>query len=105
MKTNTIFSFFIALFIISCNSAQEQSMVKIEPLTITDAPGVHSYSLGKTSDGKWLILGGRIEGLHKMRPFEAFRQNENNKNVFLIDPENNKTWSTDLSVLSPSIFE
>ncbi|AUC81429.1 T9SS C-terminal target domain-containing protein [Lacinutrix sp. Bg11-31] len=105
MKLNTYLSFFIALFIISCNSAQEQFLVKIEPFTITDAPGIHSYSMGKTSDEKWLILGGRIEGLHKMRPFEAFRQKENNKNVFLIDPENNKTWSVDLSVLPSSIFE
>ena len=79
MKLNIYFSFFIALFIMSCNTAQEQFSIKIEPFTITDAPGVQSYSWGKTSDGKWLILGGRIEGLHKMRPFEAFRQNENNK--------------------------
>ncbi len=105
MKLNTYFSLFIALLILSCNSAQEQFLVKIEPFTITDAPGVQSYSWGKTSDGKWIILGGRIEGLHKMRPFEAFRQNENNKNVFLIDPESNKTWSLDLSVLPSSIFE
>ena len=105
MKSQTYFSFFIAFFILSCNSAQEQFYVKIEPVTITDAPGVQSYSWGKTSDGKWLILGGRIEGLHKMRPFEAFRQNENNKNVFLIDLENNKTLSADLSVLPSSIFE
>ena len=105
MKLNIYFSFFIALFIMSCNTAQEQFSIKIEPFTITDAPGVQSYSWGKTSDGKWLILGGRIEGLHKMRPFEAFRQNENNKIVFLIDPENNKTWGADLSVLPSSIFE
>ena len=55
MKLNIYFSFFIALCIMSCNTAQEQFSIKIEPFTITDAPGVQSYSWGKTSDGKWLI--------------------------------------------------
>ncbi len=105
MKSNLYISFFVGLFIISCNTAQEQFSVKIEPFAITEAPGVQSYSWGKTSDGKWIILGGRTEGLHKMRPFEAFRQNENNTNIYLIDPENNKTWHADLSVLPASIFE
>ena len=105
IKQSTFFSVFLSLFLISCNSAQVQCTVQIEPLTITDAPGIQSYSWGKTSDGKWIIVGGRIEGLHKMRPFEAFRQNENNKNVILIDSENNKTWNADLSVLPSSIFE
>jgi hypothetical protein len=106
MKLNIIFTFLIAFTLSSCNSsAQEQFTIQIEPFSINEAPGIQSYSLGKTSDGKWLILGGRIDGLHKRRPFEAFLKKENNTKVFVIDPETNKTWETDLSVLPASIFE
>ena len=106
MKLNIIFTFLIAFTLSSCNSsAQEQFTIQIEPFSINEAPGIQSYSLGKTSDGKWLILGGRIDGLHKRRPFEAFLKKENNTSVFVIDPETNKTWETDLSVLPASIFE
>ena len=86
-------------------SAQDQFTVQIEPLTITNAPNVHSYSWGKTSDGKWIIFGGRIDGLHQRQPFAAFQENDNNKSVYVIDPIANQTWSTSLSVLQASLFE
>ncbi|WP_375239702.1 hypothetical protein [Aurantibacter sp.] len=106
MKTNIILGIFTTLFLASCSSSrQEQFTIQIEPFSINEAPGIQSYSLGKASDGKWLILGGRIDGLHKRRPFEAFLKKENNTSVFVIDPETNKTWETDLSVLPASIFE
>ena len=98
-------SLFLSLFLISCNSGQEQFTVQIEPLTLKDAPRVQSFSWGKTSDGKWLILGGRMDGLHQRQPFAAFREKDNNKKVFLIDPINNKTLIADLSILPPSLFE
>ncbi|WP_047419959.1 hypothetical protein, partial [Cellulophaga sp. Hel_I_12] len=106
MKLNITFAFLITFTLSSCNSsAQEPFTIEIEPFSINEAPGIQSYSLGKTSDGKWLILGGRIDGLHKRRPFEAFLKKENNTSVFVIDPIGNKTWETDLSVLPTSIFE
>lgn len=85
--------------------AQDQFTVQIEPLTITDSPNVHSFSWGKTSDGKWVILGGRIEGLHQRQPFAAFQENYNNKSVYVIDPLANQTWSTSISVLTAALFE
>ena len=105
MKHTIIFSILLTFVLVGCSSAQEQFTIQIEPFSINEAPGIQSYSLGKTSDGKWLILGGRIDGLHKRRPFEAFLKKENNTSAFVIDPIENKTWKTDLSVLPASIFE
>jgi len=85
--------------------AQDQFTVQIEPLTITDAPNVHSFSWGKTSDEKWVIIGGRIDGLHQRQPFAAFQENDNNKNVYVIDPVTNQTWSASISVLQASMLE
>lgn len=85
--------------------APEDFVVEIEPFEIANAPGVHSYSWGKTSDHKWIILGGRIDGLHQRQPFASFLEQDNNKNLFVIDPIGEQVWSADLSVLSAGMFE
>ncbi len=106
MKLKILFTLLLTLTLLRCStSAQEPFTIQIEPFTINNAPGIQSYSLAKTSDGKWLIIGGRIDGLHKRRPFEAFLKRENNTSAFVIDPIQNKTWEADLSVLPVSIFE
>jgi len=102
-------SFFLISILLFCSinftQSQEQFSVQIEPLTITNAPNVHSFSWGKTSDGKWIIIGGRIDGLHQRQPFSTFLENDNNKYVFVVDPINNQIWSASLSVLPASIYE
>jgi len=79
--------------------------IEIEPITITNTPGLHSYTWGKTDDGKWVIIGGRIDGLHQRQPFAAFLEAGNNTSVFVIDPIAEQSWSSSLSVLPTSIFE
>ncbi|WP_159949267.1 T9SS type A sorting domain-containing protein [Polaribacter septentrionalilitoris] len=100
-----IFAFLFSILIVSSSLSQDQFTVQIEPLVITNAPSVHSFSWGKTSDGKWVIFGGRIDGLHQRQPFASFLENDNNKNVFVIDPVTKQTWSTSISVLPASLFE
>ncbi len=79
--------------------------VEIEPMTIINAPGVHSYTSGKTADGKWVVLGGRIDGLHQRQPFAAFKEQENNKSIYVIDPVSEQVWSKSLSTLPTALFE
>ena len=86
-------------------NAQEGFNVEIEPITITNAPALHSFSWGKTKDNKWVFVGGRIEGLHQRQPNSAFTENFNNKNVFVIDPISDEVWSASLSNLPASIYE
>ncbi len=85
--------------------AQEAFDVFIEPIAISNAPSVQSFSWGKTADGKWVVLGGRIDGLHQRQPFAAFLPSSNNTSISVIDPENNQVWSASLSGLPTSIFE
>ncbi|WP_431134587.1 T9SS type A sorting domain-containing protein [Psychroserpens mesophilus] len=105
MKVKILFSYLLSIIIVSLSWSQDQFTVQIEPLVIANAPGVHSFSWGKTTDGKWIILGGRIDGLHRRQPFAAFLESDNNKNVFVIDPVTNQTWSSSISVLSTALFE
>lgn len=92
-------------YAVSCAQSPEGFNIELEPITITNTPGIHSYSWGKTDDGKWIIIGGRIDGLHQRQPFAAFLEADNNKFAFVIDPSNEQSWSADLSVLSADIFE
>ena len=105
MKNKAILLSVLSLFIYINSHSQDQFTVQIEPLVISNAPSVHSFSWGKTSDGKWVILGGRIDGLHQRQPFASFLENDNNKSVYVIDPVANQTWSTSISVLPSSLFE
>lgn len=83
----------------------EDFIIEIEPLEIIGAPGIHSFSWGRTTDQKWVIIGGRIDGLHQRQPFAAFVEQDNNKNVFVIDPLTEQVWSKDLSSLPTALFE
>ena len=45
--------------------------VVLTPITITNLPGLHSYAFAQ-HNGKWLIIGGRKDGIHARQPFNAF---------------------------------
>jgi hypothetical protein len=105
MKTIKILTSVLLFNIAFSANSQELFNVEIEPTTINNAPAIHSFSWGKTSDDKWLIVGGRIDGLHQRQPFAAFLESDNNKNIFIVDPIGNQTWQADLSVLPASIYE
>ncbi|MCB0514712.1 MAG: hypothetical protein R2798_04315 [Chitinophagales bacterium] len=85
--------------------AQEAFNVIIEPFNIANAPGVHSFSQGQDSLGRWLIIGGRIDGLHQRQPFATFLAPENNTTAFVIDPATQQVWASSLSVLPSALYE
>jgi len=103
MKYLFIFTLFISF--ISYGQLPQEFVVELEPLSIADTPGIHSFSWGLTSDQKWVVIGGRLDGLHRRQPWAAFWEQDSNKNVFVIDPINELVWSADLSVLPVAIFE
>ncbi len=78
--------------------------VELEPVSITNMPGIHSFAKAE-HDGKWLIIGGRLDGLHARQPFNAFPENQNNTDVMVIDVENNQFWSSSVNVLPTTIQE
>lgn len=95
----------IAATVVGYSQSPEEFIVEIEPVTIAGAPGVQSYSWGKTSDQKWVIIGGRIDGLHQRQPFSSFLDADNNQSIYVIDPQTENVWSAPINVLPTSIFE
>lgn len=78
--------------------------LELLPINITNLPGLHSFAYGQ-HQGKWLIIGGRKDGLHARQPFNAFPANSNNADIYVIDYQTNQLWSANLSTLSIGIRE
>ena len=66
--------------------------------------GLQSYAYG-VHEGQWLIVGGRLDGLHRRQPFAAFDQAGNNNNLLVVDPLSQRNWSAPLSSLSVNLRE
>lgn len=75
----------------------EKFSVILEPLDIPGLPGLHSFSEAQ-HDGKWLLIGGRKDGLHTLVP-GAFPANLRNDSIYVVNPETKQVWSAGLTSL------
>ena len=78
--------------------------ISIEPITISGLGGVQSFAWGQHND-KWLIVGGRLDGLHRRQPFAAFDIAGHNNQLIVVDPVTEQKWSAPLTSLPTSIQE
>ena len=95
---------FLLLFIPFFVSAQEQFSISIASSSITSVPAWHSGAFAEWS-GKWIFIGGRIDGLHNFQAGQAFDVFSRNDSVFVVDPVADQRWSASLSVLPHSMYE
>ena len=86
----------------SCQSSKLQ--VTLEPIAIPAVGGLQSFAIGQ-HDGKWLILGGRLDGLHMRQPFASFSADGNNTDILVIDPVTKETWKKSNQTLTPRLKE
>ena len=78
--------------------------VLLEPVNIKGLGGLQSFAFGQ-HEGKWLIVGGRLDGLHRRQPFAAFDLAGHNTQLIVVDPVNLQTWTSSISSLPSSIQE
>lgn len=78
--------------------------ITIEPISIPQLGGIQSYAFGQY-DGKWLLVGGRLDGLHQRQPFAAFDIAGHNNQLIVVDPVTQQKWSASLTSLPTSIQE
>ncbi len=100
----TLLPFLAACIFLSAQGPVEFN-VELKEITFPGLPTLQSYARAQGQDGKWLLIGGRTDGLHKRRPFEAFLQNGNNQMLYVIDPAGKSVWSAPLTSLSASLQE
>ena len=78
--------------------------IQLEPVTITGLPGLHSYAHAQY-DNKWVLIGGRLDGIHARQPFNAFPESDNNTDIYVVTPETAEVWSASVETLSVGLSE
>jgi len=79
-------------------------LISLEPLEINGLKGVQTCVFGQDK-GKWLIMGGRLDGLHRRQPWATFDEASQNIQLTVVDPMAKLIWSAPLSSLPVSIQE
>lgn len=102
LKIHTLI-FFLFISINSFSQTAPFSIV-IEPMNITGLGGIQSFAYAQ-DNGKWLIVGGRLDGLHQIQPFAAFDVAGNNNQLIVVNPITQQKWSAPLTSLPTSMQE
>ncbi|MCX6199647.1 MAG: T9SS type A sorting domain-containing protein [Bacteroidetes bacterium] len=87
-------------FVISAGAQSFQ--ISLEPFTVAGLPGLHSYAMAKY-DGKWIIMNGRVEGLHQA--INGFTPVNANKNIYLVNPQTKTSIHVSVDSLDASVAE
>src|SRR5438876_12005356 len=76
--------------------AQAPFTLEVEQASIPNAPKIHSFAFAQ-ANGKWLFIGGRINGLHGIFTIGTnFEPKYENKYVWVVDPVSGQVYSQNL---------
>ena len=72
--------------------------VSVEPMDWVPSIGLQSFAWAQ-QDGYWLLVGGRLDGLHRRQPFASFDLAGHNKQLMVLQPATGKIWTAPLTEL------
>lgn len=76
----------ILIVSIKINAQVQQFTVTVsDTLPLLSMPPVHSFAFAKWNN-KWIIIGGRVNGLHGFTPPSGFLSNGINGEIYIVDP-------------------
>ncbi len=78
--------------------------IRLEQVEITNLPALQSFAYA-TWQGKWLLVAGRKDGLHRRQPWAAFDEAGQNKYIYVVDPVLKKVWKQSVENFPVSIKE
>ena len=78
--------------------------LRLEEVANPAAPALQSFVLGESS-GKWLLIGGRTNGLHGFSKHDAFPFSKANAIIYVYDPVANQVFSSSGSELPTKIAD
>lgn len=104
-KMKSIFHMLLGAFLLlPAMATAQQFTLHVEPITVENFPGLQSYAFAQY-EGKWILLGGRTDGLHKRQANSSFDEAGQNKQITVVDIQQQKVWTASVASLSPSIQE
>lgn len=78
--------------------------LRLAQTEIPGMPGLQSFAYA-TWQGKWLLVGGRKDGLHRRQPFASFDEAGQNSFIYVVDPARKKVWKRSLEKFPATIAE
>lgn len=100
-----IFTFLILLFLpASLVFGQANVSVFVEPYAIPSLPGLHSFAAAQYN-GKWILIGGRTDGLHQRQPTTSFLSVNSNTKIYVVDPVLKNVWSASVTALPVALSD
>ncbi len=108
MKKLRAISYIVLLLAIS-GSLKSQAQpapfqLYLEPVSITGLQGMQAFAFGQ-HDGKWLLLGGRLDGLHRRQPWATFDIAGQNNLLTVVDPVTQQFWTASITSLPVPVQE
>ncbi|MEE4260858.1 MAG: hypothetical protein V2I62_13925 [Bacteroidales bacterium] len=104
MKIKVLLVMLTILFNVAFSQDAFDYQLELTPVEIQDLPGIHSYAFAQ-HDGKWLVIGGRLDGLHARQPFNTFPQPYNNSNIYVLDINAQQFWTASVNSLPTGLSE
>jgi hypothetical protein len=94
------------LLFLSLTAASQTSPfdLVLEPVNISNLGGLQSFAFGQ-ANGKWLLIGGRLDGLHRRQPWASFDAAGHNNQLIVVDPLSLNHWTAALTSLPLAIQE
>ena len=78
--------------------------IRLQQVEINELPALQSFAYA-TWQGKWLLVGGRKDGLHRRQPWASFDEKGQNNFMYVVDPVKKQVWKQSLQQLPVSIKE
>ena len=97
-----IFGFLMSSFALFAQSSSFEIILK--PTSISELGGIQSFAYGQYN-GYWLIVGGRLDGLHRRQPWAAFDSAGHNTQIIVVNPSTQQKWTAPLTSLSLDLQE
>lgn len=98
----------IAFFGMLWSTSEAQSdfnyQIQLTPINVPGFGGIQSFAKAQYQ-GKWIFIGGRLDGLHARQPFNAFPATANNTVIRVVDTATWQQWTAPLSTLSVGLQE
>lgn len=100
--------FIIFLFVITPLFTQDDNPIPFDihlnEIQITELGGLQSFAFAQ-SNKEWLLIGGRLDGLHRRQPWASFSIEGHNDQIIVVNPETNEIWKHPIDALQSSLKE
>ncbi len=102
MKLSIIFFLLLGSIMPIGSQSLSNFDLRLDTITIPGLPGLHSFAVA-THAGKWLLIGGRRDGMHQK--FNAFGTSAANQQIYVVAPELGQVWQRPISELPDTLRE